>query len=49
MLVDSGIFVGSRGESPPVMKTRKEIKFEDARREYQELITAGWQITEPKW
>ena len=26
MFVDSGIVVGSNGESPPLMKTRKEIK-----------------------
>jgi hypothetical protein len=31
------------------MKTRKEIKIEDARKEYQKLITSGWQVIEPKW
>ncbi len=31
------------------MKTRKEIKVDAARKEYQKLITAGWQVTEPKW
>ena len=46
MFVDSGIVVGSNGESPPLMKTRKEIK---TCKEYQQLITAGWQVTEPKW
>ena len=49
MFVDSGIVVGSNGELPPLMKTRKEIKIEDARKEYQQLITSGWQVTEPKW
>ena len=49
MFVDSGIVVGSNGESPPFMKTRKEIKIEEARKEYQQLITAGWKVTEPKW
>ena len=49
MFVDSGIVVGSHGESPPLMKTRKVIKIDDARKEYQQLITAGWQVTEPKW
>ena len=49
MFVDSGIVVGSNGESPPLMKTRKEIKIDEARKEYQQLITAGWQVTEPKW
>ena len=49
MFVDSGIVVGSLGENPPLMKTRKEIKIEAARKEYQQLVTAGWQVTEPKW
>ena len=49
MFVDSGIVVGSLGEDPPLMKTRKEIKIEAARKEYQELITSGWQVTIPKW
>ena len=49
IFVDSGIIVGSYGKSPPLMKTRKEIKIDDARNEYQQLITSGWQVTEPKW
>ena len=49
MFVDSGIVVGSNCESTPLMKTRREIKIDDARKEYQQLITAGWQVTEPKW
>ena len=49
MFVDSGIVVGLLGEKPPLMKTRKEIKIEAARKEYQELITSGWQVTIPKW
>jgi len=49
MFINSGIVVGSNGESPSLMKTRKEIGIEDARKEYQLLITAGWQVTEPKW
>ena len=49
MFVDSGIVVGSLGENPPLMKTRKEIKLDAARNEYQQLITSGWQVTEPKW
>ena len=49
MFIDSGIVVGLNGESPPLMKTRKEIRIEEARKEYQQLITAGWQVTEPKW
>ena len=49
MFVDSGIIVGAMGEQPPLMKTRKEVKIDVARKEYQELITSGWQVTEPKW
>ena len=49
MFIDIGIIVGSMGENPPLMKTRKEIKIEAARKEYQQLINAGWQVTEPKW
>ena len=49
MFIDSGIVVGSHGDKPPLMKTRKEIKIEEARQEYQKLIIAGWQVTEPKW
>ena len=49
MFIDSGIVVGILGAKPPLMKTRKEIKIEAARKEYQQLITSGWQVTEPKW
>ena len=49
MFVDSGIVVGALGDEPPLMKTRKEMKIEVARQEYQQLITLGWQVTEPKW
>ena len=49
MFVDSGIVVSVLGDKPPLMKTRKEIKIEAARKEYQQLITSGWQVTIPKW
>ena len=49
MFVDSGIVVGSHGEAPPLMKTRKEVKIDDARTEYLQLLKAGWHVTEPKW
>ena len=49
IFVDSGIVIGVLGAEPPLMKTRKEIKIEDARKEYQQLITSGWQVTVPKW
>ena len=49
MFIDSGIVVGALGDKPPLMKARKEIKIEAARKEYQQLITSGWQVTVPKW
>ena len=49
IFIDSGIVLGVFDEQPPLMKTRKEIKIEDARKEYQKLIISGWQVTEPKW
>ena len=49
MFVDRGIVVGVWGDKPPLVKTRKEIKIETARKEYQQLITLGWKVTEPKW
>jgi len=48
MFIESGIVVGAMGDQPPLMKTRKEVKIDLARKEYQELITSGWQVTEPK-
>ena len=49
MFVDIGIVVGVLDDKPPLMKTRKVIKIEAARKEYQQLITSGWQVTVPKW
>ena len=40
IFVDSGIVVGAMGDKPPLMKTRKELKIDDARNEYQQLITS---------
>ena len=31
MFVEEGIVMGSHGENPPLMKTRKEMKIQDAR------------------
>ena len=35
IFIDSGIVVGANGDQPPLTKTRKEIKIEEARKEYQ--------------
>ena len=49
MLIEEGIVMGSHGENPPLMKTRKEMKIEDARLYWKNLINEGWQKTNPKW
>ena len=49
MFIDSGIVTGIYGDKPPLMKTRREEKIEKARKEWQNLITEGWQVTDPKW
>ena len=49
MFIDSGIVKGIYGDKPPLMKTRREVKIEKARKEWRNLITEGWQVTEPKW
>jgi len=49
MFIEEGIVMGSHGENPPLMKTRKEIKIEDARLFWKNLIKQGWQKTNPKW
>ena len=49
MFIEEGIVMGSHGENPPLMKTRKEMKIEDARLFWKNLINEGWQKTNPKW
>lgn len=49
MVIEEGIVMGIHGENPPLMKTRKEMKIEDARIFWQKLINQGWQKTNPKW
>ena len=49
VFVDQGIVMGNYGERPPLMKNRREMKIDDARKYWQKLITEGWQQTEPKW
>ena len=36
MFIESGIVVCAMGDQPPLMKTRKEVKIDVARTEYQE-------------
>ncbi len=49
MFIEEGIVMGIHGESPPLMKIRKEMKIEDARLFWKKLIKQGWQKTQPKW
>ena len=49
MFIEEGIVMGSHGENPPLMKRRREMKIEDARLFWKNLINEGWQKTSPKW
>ena len=49
MLIEEGIVMGIHGENPPLMKMRKEMKIDDARQFWKNLISEGWQVTNPKW
>ena len=49
IFIDEGILMGVHGDEPPLMKSRKEVEIEEARRIWQKLITEGWQITNSKW
>ena len=49
MFIEEGIVMGIHGENPPLMKTRREMKIEDARLFWKNLINEGWQKTNPKW
>ncbi len=49
VFIEEGIVMGSHGENPPLMKTRREMNIEDARLFWKNLINEGWQKTNPKW
>ena len=49
MFIEEGIVMGIDGENPPLMKTRKEMKIEDARLFWKNLINEGWEKTIPNW
>ena len=48
MFIEEGIVMGSFGENPPLIKTKKEMKIEDARLLWKNLINEGWQKPYPK-
>ena len=49
MFIDSGLVTGVYGNKAPLMKTRREIKINEARKEWELLLREGWQETKPKW
>ena len=49
IFVDTGIFVGIYGKTPPLMKTRLSVKINEAREIWKRLLKQGWQVTKPKW
>ena len=49
IFIEEGIVMGSHGENPPLMKTRRKMKIDDARFFWVNLLNQGWQKTNPKW
>ena len=49
MFIDSGKIVGVLGQQPPLMKTREELKIDEAREEWQKFISQGWRKTIVVW
>ena len=49
ILIEEGIVMGIHGETPPLMKTRKEMKIDDARLFWKNSINEGWRKTKLKW
>ena len=49
MFIEEGIIMGSYGENPPLMKTKKKILTEEARLLWQKLLNEGWQQTNARW
>ena len=49
MFIEEVIVMGSHGENPPLMKTRRKMKIDDARFFWVNLLNQGWQKTNPKW
>ena len=49
MFIEEGIIMGSYGENPPLMKTKKKILTKEARLLWQKLLNEGWQQTNARW
>ena len=48
IFIEEAIVISSHGENPPLMKTTREMKIEDARLLWKNLINEGWQNPYPK-
>ena len=49
IFIDSGKVTSTWGKEPPVMTTREELKENNGREEFKDLITQGWRRTEKDW
>ena len=49
VFIDSGKVIGILGKEPPLMKKREEVKIEEARDIWKNLINRGWRRTESVW
>ena len=49
MFIDPRKVTSTWGKEPPVMKTRKKFKKEEAREEWKKFIAQGWRRTEEDW
>tara|TARA_Y100001978_G_C23534267_1_gene356531 strand:- start:48 stop:293 length:246 start_codon:yes stop_codon:yes gene_type:complete len=49
VFIDSGKVVGILGKEHPLMKKREEVKIEEARDIWKNLINRGWRRTESVW
>jgi len=47
MFIDSGRILRVLGKEPPLMTTREELKVDNARDEWNQLIAQGWRRTKP--
>ena len=45
VFIDSGKIVGYLGKEPPLLRTREELKIEEAREIWKKFISQGWKRT----
>ena len=49
LFIDSGRIIGVFGKEPPLITTRKELRIDEARDEWQKIIAQGWRRIKPLW